>query len=232
MIIIAQTFGSNLTDLAVNEATFSSITSLMFEFFEYDGADWQRTTESPATVVDLADYGITFTGTPVNGDAISVAHQDSEFWQFQAGKGINCVKLNENFDDLQQKSNNNENAINTIDTESLKKDGSNLTQDIVVDFQKQVPIILSGSGNIYLTDNRAHFLTLTGNNTNKIVLPAVTADQYSHTINLVVQGSAYALNLGTTYHLYNDLSVDTTQTYNVLYIYNKIDEHWYYSLTQ
>lgn len=230
MIIVAQTAGTGLTDLAVNEATFTSQTGLQFETFEFDGADWLRTTESPSAVVDLADYGITFTGTPVANDVISVAQQDSQLWVFQAGDGINATKLNDNFDAMQSKTNNNENTINTLSNTALMKDGSNLTQDIVDDFQSQTPNILSASGTIALTDNTANFLTLTGNGT--ISLPTITADQYSHTIILVVEGSAYTLDLGVTKHLYNPLAVDTTQTYNVMYVYNKIENEWYYSLTQ
>ena len=150
---------------------------------------------------------------------------------FQAGKGINATKVNDNFAEVQQQANDNESDITTISNTALLKDGSNLTQTIVDDFQQQTPIILATtSGTITLTDNRAHFLALTGNGT--IDLPTPASDQYSHTITLTVQGSAYSLDLGTLYHLYNDLNIDTTETYNVLYIYNKIDGNWYYSITQ
>jgi hypothetical protein len=74
---------------------------------------------------------------------------------------------------------------------------------------------------------------LTGNGV--IALPTITADQYSHTITLVVEGSNYSLDISTATggkHLYNDLSIDPTQTYNVLFVYNKIDNSWYYSVTQ
>lgn len=149
---------------------------------------------------------------------------------FEAGKGINAVKINDNFSQVQNQSNTNETAINNIASTALLKDGSNLTQSAINAFQQQTPNILSRSGTISLTDNTANFLTLTGNGT--ISLPAVASDQYSHTISLVVAGSSYSLSLGTTYHLYNNLDIDTTKTYNVLYIYNKLDNHWYYSLTQ
>lgn len=149
---------------------------------------------------------------------------------FEAGKGINAVKINDNFSQVQSQSNTNETAINNIASTSLLKDGSNLTQSAINTFQQQTPNILSSSGTISLTDNTANFLTLTGNGT--ISLPAVASDQYSHTISLVVAGSSRSLGLGTTYHLYNNLDIDTTQTYNVLYIYNKLDNRWYYSLTQ
>lgn len=149
---------------------------------------------------------------------------------FQAGKGINATKINDNFSQLQTQSNSNETAINTIANTALLKDGSNLTQSIIDRFQQQTPNVLSSSGSISLTDNTANFLTLTGNGT--IVLPTISPDQYSHTIILVVGGNSYSLNLGTSYHLYNNLAIDTTKTYNVLYIYNKLDNRWYYSLTQ
>lgn len=149
---------------------------------------------------------------------------------FEAGKGINAVKINDNFSQVQNQSNTNETAINNIASTALLKDGSNLTQSAINTFQQQTPNILSRSGTISLTDNTANFLTLTGNGT--ISLPAVASDQYSHTISLVVASGSYSLGLGTTYHLYNNLDIDTTKTYNVLYIYNKLDNHWYYSLTQ
>lgn len=153
---------------------------------------------------------------------------------FQAGKGINATKLNANFSEVQQQANTNESNINTIANTALKKDGTNLTQTIVDVFQQQTPVILSGNGNISLTDNKVHFLTLTGNNDNKVVLPTPASDSYSHTIVLIVQGSNYSLNIsnGTAGHLYNDTSVSTTSPYSVMYIWNKINDRWYYSLTQ
>ena len=152
---------------------------------------------------------------------------------FQAGKGINAVKINNNFSQLQTKSNNNETAINNIAKTALLKDGSNLTQSAINTFQQQTPNILSRSGTISLADNTANFLTLTENGT--IKLPAVASDQYSHTISLVVAGSSYSLDIQKATggkHLYNDLSIDPTQTYNVLFVYNKLDNSWYYSITQ
>ena len=149
---------------------------------------------------------------------------------FEAGKGINAVKINDNFSQVQSQSNTNETAINNIASTALLKNGSNLTQSAIKTFQQQTPNILSADGTISLTDNTANFLTLTGNGT--ISLPAVASDQYSHTISLVVAGGSYSLGLGTTYHLYNNLDIDTTKTYNVLYVYNKLDRRWYYSLTQ
>lgn len=150
---------------------------------------------------------------------------------FEAGKGINATKTNANFSELQSQTNTNETDIGNLASTALLKDGSNLTQTIIDEFQQQTPNILSTSGTIALTDNSANFLTLTDNGT--ISLPTVPADQYSHTISVVVAGSTYSLDLGTTKHLLHfPLPIDTTQTYNVLYIYNKIDSSWYYSITQ
>jgi hypothetical protein len=149
---------------------------------------------------------------------------------FEAGKGINAVKINDNFSQVQSQSNTNETAINNIASTALLKDGSNLTQSAINTFQQQTPNILSTDGTISLADNTANFLTLTGNGT--ISLPAVASDQYSHTISLVVAGSSYSLGLGTLNHLYQPITIDTTKTYNVIYIYNKIDNSWYYGLTQ
>lgn len=238
MIIVQQIVGSGLSDFVVDEATYAAQVGVGFSSnqFKYDGADWNIVTPGESGVVDLTDYGISFTGTPVTDDEISIAQfYMSNLWTFVAGKGINCNKLNENFAELQTESNTNELAINNIESTALKKDGTNITASIVADFQKQVPNILSGSGDITLTDNSMNYLTLTGNNTNKIVLPVIGADQYSHTIGLIVEGSAYSLDISTATggkHLYNDLNVDPAQTYSVLFIYNKIDNHWYYSITQ
>lgn len=152
---------------------------------------------------------------------------------FEAGKGINAVKINANFSELQSQTNTNETAIDDLANAALLKNGTNITPSLVQAFNQQTPNILSGDGTIALTDNSANFLTLTGNGT--ISLPTVAADQYSHTINLVVAGSAYSLDVSTATggkHLYNPLTIDSTQPYNVLFIYNKIDNSWYYSITQ
>jgi hypothetical protein len=233
MIIVQQIVGTGLTNFIVDEATYASQIGAGFSSnqFKYDGADWNIVTPGESGVVDLNDYGISFTGTPVTDDEFSVAQFYMEnLWDFYAGKGINCNKINENFAEVQNQSNTNETEINNIASTALLKDGSNLTQSAIDTFQQQTPNILSTDGTISLTDNTANFLTLTGNGT--ISLPAVAPDQYSHTISLVVAGGSYSLDLGTTYHLYNNLDIDTTQTYNVLYVYNKLDNHWYYSLTQ
>lgn len=229
MIIVAQVVGTDLTDIVVDENQFvtqTGTTDVLFAVFEYDGADWQYN----STVVNMSDYGITFTGTPVATDSICVAYNPQTLYTFSAGKGINQVKINYNFAELQQESNTNETAINNIANTALLKDGSNLTQSIIDEFQQQTPNIITSSGSIALTDNSANFLTLTGNGT--ISLPTISADAYSHTISLIVEGGSYSLDLTATKHLYNPVTIDTTKTYNVLYIYNKIEDEWYYSLTQ
>ena len=152
---------------------------------------------------------------------------------FEAGKGINVVKINANFAELQSQTNTNETDIGNLANTALLKDGSNITPSLVATFNQQTPNILSADGTISLADNTANFLTLTGNGT--ISLPAVASDQYSHTISLVVAGGSYSLDFNTATggrHLFNNLDVDPTQTYSVLFIYNKLDNHWYYSLTQ
>ena len=229
MIIIGQTVGTGLTDLAVNETTFVSRSGFDFEFFEFDGNDWVRTTESPTEVVDLTDFGITYTGTPVSGDVISVAHQTSQYWVFEPGKGINCIKLNENFAALQGLTNNNESALNTIATNALHKNGDNLEQTAIDAFKKDNVTVLSTSGSVPLSDGGDYYLTPTGNVT--ITLPAITPDQFSHTISLIVAGSEYSVDLGTSYALLSP-EVDTENDYSVFFVYNHIDGNWYYYIGQ
>ena len=67
----SQTTGSSLTDVAVVVATFETqITTSGSYVFTSDGADWSY----DGNVVDLTDYGITYTGTPVADDAITVVY--------------------------------------------------------------------------------------------------------------------------------------------------------------
>lgn len=153
---------------------------------------------------------------------------------FQAGKGINATKINDNFSQLQNQTNTNETNINTIANTALLKDGSNLTQSIVNDFNASEPIVLESSGTISLTDNRVHYLTLTANNNNKIQLPSISSDSFSHTIVLIVAPSNYSLNIaeGTYGTIGSPVLLDSTLTYSVMYVYNKIDNHWYYTVSQ
>lgn len=236
MIIASQVVGTGLTDIVIDEnqfATQTGATEVLFATFTYDGADWEYdgNTITPENLTAL--YGISFDGTPTSGDEICVAYDPQSLWKFSPGDGINMVKLNYNFGAIQQQANTNETNINTIANTALLKDGSNLTPDIIAEFQSEVPNILSGSGTITLTDNTTNFLTLTGDAV--IALPAIAADDYSHTIEVIVEGSQYSLDISTATggrHLYNDSEVDSGYTYSVLFIYNKIENAWYYSLTQ
>jgi hypothetical protein len=229
MIVIQQTTGSSLSDLLVDEVVFQTETGLSADAimqFVYNGAEWELNGDE----VTISEYGITYTGTPVSTDAITVAFSPSELYVFQAGKGINMEKLNHNFASLQQQSNSNETEINNISATALKANGSNVSQTMIDDFNKVSANILVGNGNVNLTDNSVNFLTLTGNS--DIILPTVPADSFSHTIIVIVAGSLYSLNLGTMAHLLQNSDVDTTTPYSVMYIYNKIDNQWYYCITQ
>lgn len=156
-----------------------------------------------------------------------------KMYTFEAGKGVNVEKLNANFTESKNAANTNESKLLELSNKALRKDGGNLTQETINKFQQEQPVVLNNkSGNVSLTDNRNHFLSLAGNAV--IVLPSIGTDLYSHTIVLTVQGSNYTLtiNNGTAGKLFNSSSVDSTKTYNVIYVYNKIDKKWYYSLTQ
>ena len=149
---------------------------------------------------------------------------------FEAGKGINALKINENFVEVKDVANANESALLRLSQTALLKDGSNLSQDLVNEFNQNTPDIKTTGGVITLADNTTTFLTLTNNSS--IQLPTVNADQYSHTIVLIVAGGLYSLSLGTSFHLLNNEEIDTTLPYSVLYVYNKLDNKWYYNLTQ
>lgn len=70
-----QTAGSSLSDIAVDVDTFQTQISTTGEYvFTYDGADWTYGGDT----VDLADYGITFTGTAITDDAITVTYTAAE----------------------------------------------------------------------------------------------------------------------------------------------------------
>lgn len=148
---------------------------------------------------------------------------------FDAGKGINRVKLNKNFAALQGLTNSNESQINTIAATALHKNGDNLEQSAIDAFRKDTVIVLKTSGPVTLVDGGDYFLTPTGNIT--VTLPTITPDQYSHTITMVVAGSSYSVDLGTTYTMMSP-TIDTTHDYSVLFVYNHIDGHWYYFIGQ
>lgn len=152
-------------------------------------------------------------------------------YTFEAGKGVNVKKLNANFAESKNTANANESKLLELYNKSLRKDGSNLSQDVVDKFKQDEPIVLeSRQGDIVLTDNKTHFLSLSGNG--KIVLPTVPTDQFSHTITLIVEGSNYSLELGTTKPILTRENIDVSKTYNLLYIYHKVNRAWYYYITQ
>ena len=155
---------------------------------------------------------------------------------FHAGEGISAPDLNDNFDALKTQTNQNESDITTIANTSLKVDGSNITDQTVEAFNRSITVTLPTTGTANLTDNAEHFLAPAGNCT--LNVPAVAqGDQFSHTINIAVQGSAFSVTLmenGSliTRHLLNGENVDTTLPYNLLLMYNHSDGHWYYYISQ
>lgn len=154
-------------------------------------------------------------------------------YTFEAGKGINALKINENFTEVMDLANANETALLGIEQTALRKDGTNLTQEVIDGFKKNEPIVLNNAGDILLTDNRSHFLTLTGNGA--IVLPTVLTDQFSHTITLVVQPTEFSLTLDksqTAGILGTNTEIIETDPFSVLYVYNKIDKKWDYYISQ
>lgn len=69
--MIEQSAGDSLDDLAVDVLAFMlQVTESGDYVFTFDGSDWQY----DGSTVDLNDYGITFTGTPVIDDAITVVY--------------------------------------------------------------------------------------------------------------------------------------------------------------
>lgn len=152
-------------------------------------------------------------------------------YTFEAGKGINCTKLNANFTEVQGDANANEIALQTLDSTALRKDGSNLTSQIITAFNQTTPVILQNqSGTISVADNTTYFITLSNNAT--ISLPSIAADQKSHTIICIIHPNSKSLSFGTTKHLSSPSVFDNSNPYQVMYIYNKIDNNWYYCLGQ
>ena len=62
---------------------------------------------------------------------------------FEAGKGINAVKINANFSELQTQTSTNETDIGNLASTALLKDGRNITPSLVATFQQQTPNIIS-----------------------------------------------------------------------------------------
>ena len=85
-ITAEQTVGTDLTDIEVSRVVFNAkiesgddftaVTIKEEEFkkfiFTYDGSNWNISGSVTANDVDIADYGITFTGTPATDDTITV----------------------------------------------------------------------------------------------------------------------------------------------------------------
>ena len=69
-----QTAGTSLSDIAVVADTFAQQVSSSGTYdFVYTNSNWENTGE----VVDLADYGITYTGTPEENDDITVVYTEA-----------------------------------------------------------------------------------------------------------------------------------------------------------
>lgn len=237
-MIITKIYGTGVVSVQVNEESYATAMGSAVVYaitpYEYDGADWVNTDTS--TTADFATLGITVTGTPVSGDTVVVAYHKSDMIIFNAGEGISAPDLNTNFDNLKDQSNQNESDITTINNTALKVDGSNVSSATVAAFNRNITVTLSTSGASNLTDNAEHFLAPTGDCI--LNLPAVAqGDQYSHTVNIAVQGSNYGVEvryngIPVTKHLLNDVSVDTTAPYNILLMYNHLDGDWYYYISQ
>lgn len=234
MINIKQTVGSGLSDITVDEQTFATYTQFTNEeliSFIYDNGDWNYEN----SVVDLTDYGISFTGTPVNNDVLTVSYIPGLI-QFYAGDGISAPDLNTNFELLRTQSNANEASITNLENTCLRIDGTNISDATVAAFNRSLVATLPGTGTSSLLDNTEHFLEPTGNCS--LEVPSITpGDLYSHTINVVVQGSNYTVTLlengvVITRHLLNYENIDTTLPYNIFLVYNHSDGHWYYYISQ
>lgn len=71
---ISQTTGTSLSNLSVNARTFATFTTVAGSYvFTYDGSEWQY--GSQTALID--QYGITYEGTPVSGDKITVVFTPS-----------------------------------------------------------------------------------------------------------------------------------------------------------
>lgn len=89
----SQTYGSGLTDISVtNISTFASAFETGFNTsifdttvdFEYDGTAWMVSTEIEGQTEslldqDITDWAVTFTGTPQEGDTISVVYTGASY---------------------------------------------------------------------------------------------------------------------------------------------------------
>lgn len=237
-MIITKIYGTGITGVAVAENTYKeamgSLVVTDITSYEYQSGTWYNADTS--TAVDFDTLGITPEGTPVDGDTIVVAYHQSGMVVFNAGEGIPAPDLNANFDTLRTQSTANEAKITNIENTALRIDGSNVTDATVAAFNRNETVTLATSGASLLTDNAEHFLAPTGDC--DLTVPVIAqGDLYSHTINIAIQGSNYGVTLyegGTaiTRHLLNGENVDTTLPYNILLMYNHLDGHWYYYISQ
>ena len=73
-ISISQTVGSGLSGITVNKTTFETQTTTTGNYvFIYNGDDWIL----GISQVDLTDYGISYTGTAIEGDELTVVYTAS-----------------------------------------------------------------------------------------------------------------------------------------------------------
>lgn len=237
-MIITKIYGTGITGVAVAENTYKeamgSLVVTDITSYEYQSGTWYNADTS--TAVDFDALGITPDGTPDDGDTIIVAYHQSEMIVFNAGEGIPAPDLNANFDTLRTQSNANEANITNIENTALRIDGSNVTDATVAAFNRNEIVTLGTSGVLSLTDNAEHFLAPSGDC--YLDTPVIAqGDLYSHTINIAIQGSNYGVTprengQAITRHLLNGENVDTTLPYNLLLMYNHLDGHWYYYISQ
>lgn len=83
--------GSGITDATVTDYIFTSAVSdtAGTYAFSYTGSEWQLS----GADVDLDDYGIEITGTPVSGDSISVVYTSAIYTDF-----ISCPSFQDKFE--------------------------------------------------------------------------------------------------------------------------------------
>lgn len=226
-----------ITNVAVDEKKYASqmgVVDSSIKSYLYDGAVWVD--EDDSSTADFTTLGITYDGTAAQNDTIIVAYHKSAMTIFVAGEGIPAPDLNTNFDQLKTQSNQNESDIITIENTALRIDGSNIDDATIAAFNRNITVTLPTTGSSTLTDNAEHFLAPAGNCT--LNMPSVAqGDQYSHTINVAVQGSNFSVTLKEdgqiiTRHLLNGENVNTTLPYNLLLMYNHSDGHWYYYISQ
>lgn len=95
---IAKAVNSAGNAVAVSASVFYSAiqpTSGDLIVFTYSGTSWQYDIEIEevltATDIDLADYGISMSGTPVDGDTITVRYTDAPLAEYDTVQVMACV---------------------------------------------------------------------------------------------------------------------------------------------